>query len=123
MDNTRLHRVVLERRILLCRLFGQSGRPCGGHGRKGIEGVGGQSRIHTDIGCQQAGFRVRAYLHHTGGEDGPFHGHGGNQQEGDGGYGRAGGLRSGRQGDGRPDGAADVGHVKPEAADGLRRPA
>ena len=28
-----------------------------------------------------------------------------------------------RQGDGRPDGAADGSHVEPEAADGLRRPA
>ena len=108
---------------MLCLLCGQPGRPRGKHGRKGIEGIGAQSRIHTDIGCQQAGFRVRAYLHYAGGEDGPLHGYGGNQQEGDGCDGRARELQPGRQGNGDPDGAADVGHVEPEAADGFQQSA
>ena len=59
----------MDRGILLCLLCGQLRRPRGKHGRKGIEGIGAQSRINTDTGCQQAGFRVRAYLHHAGGED------------------------------------------------------
>lgn len=123
MDNTRLHRVVLGRCVLLCLLCGQLGESCDGHGGKGIEGIGAQSRIHTDIGCQQAGFRVRACLHYAGGKDGPLLGHGGNQQEGNGSDGRAGGLQSGRQGNGGPDGASDVGHVEPEAADGFQQSA